>query len=72
MKVYLVITEDRHCDVQVDVYATAEAALEQARRIAEEYKFTPEDPDTLSEPWLFTALSTGGDCVHVEEAEVNS
>lgn len=71
MKVYLVIIEDRHEDVWVEVYATAEAALERAREVVEEYDFTPEEPDLEIPGWLFnTTLSDEGDCVRVEEAEV--
>lgn len=75
MKVYLVIIEDRHHDIEVHVYATAEAALDRAREAVEEYGYEPEDPgDASFDPasgWLFNAcLSIEGDCVHVEEAEV--
>jgi hypothetical protein len=71
MKVYLVIIEDRHIDVQVEVYATAEAALERAREVVDEYGFMPEGPEGLLPNWLFNAtLSVEGDCVRVEEAEV--
>jgi hypothetical protein len=71
VKVYLVILEDRHVDVQVEVYATAEAALDRAHDVVDEYGFTPEEPDAEIPGWLFHAtLSVEGDCVRVEEAEV--
>jgi hypothetical protein len=71
MKVYLVILEDRHADVQVEVYATLAAALRRAIKIMEQYGFTPEEPDAEIPGWLFHAtLSHEGDRVRVEEAEV--
>lgn len=71
MKVYLVIFEDRHCDVQVEVYANTRAAEDAALRIAAEYDFTPEEPDEPVEGWMFHATLSGeGDRVRVQQAEV--
>ena len=72
-KVYLVITEDRHTDVQIEVWADKELALQRARKIATDMlsswlgKLEIEDVPT----WLYYArYSTEGDCVHVEEADI--
>jgi hypothetical protein len=71
MKVYLVILEDRHTDVEVQVYATAAAALRRTIQIMEQYDYTPDEPDEEIPGWMYHAtLSCEGDCVRVEEAEV--
>jgi hypothetical protein len=71
MTVYLVILEDRHTDVSVDVYADKERAIQAAEQIRDSYEYTPEEPDEDIDGWLFNAtLSTEGDCIRVEEAEV--
>lgn len=81
--VWLVITEDRHTDVRVEVYRGEDAALEGAEEIvADEYDYEPTDEDEddaarimASEAvptWPFFAYLSGeGDCVYVTEAEVN-
>jgi hypothetical protein len=71
MKVYLIIIEDRHVDVEVEVYATAKAALDRARWIVARYDYTPEEPDEEIAGWLYHAtLSREGDCLRVAEAKV--
>ncbi len=71
MNVYLVILEDRHTDVQVEVFATKDAALARASQIVEEYEYTPPDPDRPVEGWPFHATLSGeGDRVRVEKAKV--
>ncbi len=72
MTVYLVILEDRHTDVQVEVFMRQEAAMKRAREIVEEYDFGDGGSDLpTSSEWLFGAsLSHEGDYVHVEKAEV--
>lgn len=70
MTVYLVILEDRHTDVQAEVFADREGALKRAAEIVDEYGYDT-DQDTSGTDWLFdAALSGEGDYVRVEEAEV--
>jgi hypothetical protein len=81
MKVYLVIIEDRHTDVQVEVYATADAALGRAVAVAvvdrerHAYGYEPEEGDDDydgSALMFYASTSWEGDCVRVEEAEVKN
>lgn len=71
MTVWLVILEDRHTDVQVEVYGTRADAIERAIAIVDDYDFQPEEPDVLPDGWEFNAtLSCEGDAVRVEKVEV--
>jgi hypothetical protein len=71
MNVYLVILEDRHTDVQVEVFVTKGAAVGRAKQIVEEYDYTPTEPDKPVEGWPFHATLSGeGDRVCVRMARV--
>jgi hypothetical protein len=72
MRVYLAIIEDRHTDVAVCVFSTAEKAIAYAREWAYD---NARSPDRVEEQeidgWLYSATySVEGDAVRVEEAEV--
>jgi hypothetical protein len=72
MTVYLVILEDRHIDVRVEVFAKKVAAIARAEEIAEDYYYyESEEKESANPKWLFQArLSGEGDFIHVESAEV--
>lgn len=71
-EVYLVILEDRHTDVQVEVYQRVEDALERFNKIVKDYGYTPDEPDGPMTGWLANAtLSCEGDCVRVKQVKVN-
>ena len=55
MTVYLVILEDRHVDVQIEVYADKQAALRRAAEIVAKYGYKDDDP-FLPAGWLFNAI----------------
>ena len=70
---YLVIDEDRHCDVGIEIYRSKQKAIARAREIAtgscshqEDYK---EIKCSGSEWIIDITYSCEGDHVHVEEAE---
>jgi hypothetical protein len=65
--VYLVICEDRHLDVQVEVHASKETALSSARCHALGMGWVEQ----VAPEWLFFAENPHeSDQIHVEEAEV--
>lgn len=69
-KVYLVILEDRHTDVQVDVYRAKEDALARAEALTAQYRHVPEEQHVVKK-WLYNRrLSEEGDAIRVEEAAV--
>jgi hypothetical protein len=72
MKVYLVVLEDRHTDVQIEVFAEQPAALARAAEIVAEYDHTPDEDDLeeASEWPYFRRVSVEGDCVTVDEFPV--
>ncbi|MCK5021479.1 MAG: hypothetical protein KAS32_30990 [Candidatus Peribacteraceae bacterium] len=43
MKIYIIVTEDRHTDVEVKPYRDKDAAVEEAKRMAKEYCRFTED-----------------------------
>jgi hypothetical protein len=75
-KVFLVIIEDRHTDVTVHPFSDAGVAIEEAKRVAEEYgrenDYYEEHDYGKDDGWLFFARYTGeGDSVRVVEAELD-
>ena len=71
MKVFLVIIEDRHVDVEVQVFSEKRDAIRVANGIVHLYDYEPEEPDEPVDGWIFHAtLSCEGACVRVKEAEV--
>ena len=71
MQVFLVILENRHTDVQVEVFSDEAKAVERAKAIVEDYDYEPEEPDEEIDGWIFNAtLSPEGDAVRVEMASV--
>ena len=77
MKLYVVILEDRHTDVEVSLYADKDKAVESARATAHEsarggWKVSEEIPKGAIGDWLYHA-NYGEDCnVRVEETEVHA
>lgn len=73
MKVYLLIIEDRHIDVEVEVYLNKEKAINKAKMtaaIAVEYSHGEIEEQQI-EGWLYFArYSVEGDCIRVEEKRV--
>jgi hypothetical protein len=71
MQVFLVIIEDRHTDVQVEVFAAEASAISRAKAIVAEYDYEPEEPDEAIDGWLFNAtLSCEDDCLRVQAADM--
>ena len=72
MKAYLVIIEDHHVDVQVVVFRRKEDAIEYAKDVVEVYEVSLDDIEIDRDDLiLFAELSCEGDCVRVEEVDVN-
>ena len=75
MKIYLVIHEDRHTDVEVEAFSDKEKSIEYARKRAkscvhEDYLEDYQESDILG--WLFFASYSGvGDSVRVIEVELD-
>lgn len=75
MKVYVAMVEDRHTDTEAFVFSTLEAAIEFARRTAQE---TASDPEDIEERppgarWLFNIhYSCESDRVRVVEKEIDA
>jgi hypothetical protein len=74
LKVFIVIVEDRHCDVLAYPFFDKDAAINEAKRIAKQYAsndFYEEHDYGRGEGWLFYAnYSVEGDCVRVIETNV--
>ena len=72
MEIYLVITEDRHCDVDVEPFYNSDKAVTRAREIAQESTTRTEDyQESSMDDWLFYATySCEGDSVHVVSVEM--
>lgn len=78
MTVFLVILEDHHADVQVEVFSTQEKAMDRFDEIVEQYDeiyhHEPEEgeDDSLGAGWIATkTLSCESDYVRVEMATVD-
>jgi hypothetical protein len=75
MSVFIVILEDRHIDVKVEVFRTKKDAKVRAAEIVTEYDNYNDRKDRSGwkkpDEWLFFRyLSCEGDCVRVEEMEL--
>jgi len=79
-KVYVVITEDRHTDVEVDLFTTADAAIEFAKQRAADWRqFPPEEYEGDDEVGVqeiegrlyHETYSGEGDCVWVIEKDIH-
>ena len=73
--IYIVVLNDRHIDTQVTPFASAEAAISDAKRQASDLCRYPEDyheePELCTESWIFSATySCEGDHVHVVKTEL--
>jgi hypothetical protein len=70
MKVYVLITEDRHIDVLVDLFKNKDRAIKTAETRAKEYAkaYHSEVETEKIEGWVYYAkYSLDGDCVRVVE-----
>ncbi len=79
MKLFIVIVEDRHTDVECYPFDTSEVAIKfakkQARLIATHDGAWPNARATIEQcdGWLYAArCSSEGDYVHVVEKELNA
>lgn len=74
MKVYVIIVQDHHADVEVEVYADKDRAISKARLLAVEYgrEHTEDYEEKQIADWCFHATySCEGDCVTVLEKTIN-
>jgi len=73
MTVYVVLIEDRHSDVGVEIFLDASRAIEYAENIALEYSSYPDDIEVVkSEGRLYHAIYAGdSDAVTVISKEVH-
>jgi len=70
MKIYLVVWEDRHQDVQVDAFKEKKDALEHLDDIVSNYDI-PDQEGMNDTEWIrYVRLSHEGDYVRVEETEM--
>lgn len=77
MKLWVVLIEDRHSDVEVEVWLSRDEALERAAELVVEYSRYPEDLSSgdlndamIQSGWIFYMRYSGeGDCVRVVETE---
>lgn len=62
MEVFVVIIEDRHCDVQCEVFSTRDLAVDYARGISERHASSIDDIDERLTPemkdsgWVYFAI----------------
>ncbi len=76
MKIYIVIVEDRHADVEVRPFSDSDTAITEARRVAESSArgFDIEEVDcSRVDNWLFCAeYSCEGDRVTVAVSDLDN
>lgn len=74
MKAYVLIIDDRHCDTDVRVFTTAEAAVGAANAIATEYARSPSEieGEAYDGSLVWIRYGVEGDHVAVVEREVES
>ena len=67
MDVYVVILEDRHLDVDVELFTSRDKAIERAKVLVIEYNRHPEDiKDVIIDGWEYCCqYSCEGDFVRV-------
>lgn len=71
--VFVVIIEDRHSDVGVEVWTDRDSAIERAKALAKEYAgYNDCSPEQKTVPgWeYYTCYSCEGDCVRVVRVKV--
>lgn len=72
MKIYVAIIEDRHTDVNVEVFTRPEPAIAFAKERAIEIARGEEIVEEPISSWLYDAIcGVEGDAVRVEEQEMN-
>jgi hypothetical protein len=71
-RVFVVLIEDRHADVDVEVYTDRDKAIARGRELAKEYCRYEDDYEENTNPaWLFNATySCEGDNITVYEREL--
>ena len=74
MKIYCVIIEDRHFEVEIEAWADKDAAITRARSLAKKYcRFEEDYEERQLANWVFyAAYSCESDFVRVVECEVNN
>ena len=72
MKVYVVVLEDRHIDIQVEVFKDRGEAIAEAKRQAKDgCRYGEDYKEHNYDGWEFHAdFSCEGDCVFVKEVEL--
>lgn len=70
--VYVVIVEDRHADVDIEIWADEQAAIGRARELAKKYCRYPEDyKESQIADWLFYVVySCENDCCRVVKRQI--
>jgi hypothetical protein len=69
-EIYVVLIEDRHCDVGVELLATKDYAISRARKLAAEYG-NPEDiKETTVDGLPYIVYSIEGDSITVLKKNV--
>jgi hypothetical protein len=72
MTVYIAILEDRHIDVQAEVFTTAEKAIAYAKAFMLANAAYPDEIEEDPEIGIYHATySSEGDCVSVVESELD-
>lgn len=78
MYVFVVITEDRHCDVNVELFYTSTGAINYAKKIANDNVTDSKDVEEGMTKLMkergfiyFARYSTEGDCVSVKKKKLN-
>ena len=76
MTVYIVMIEDRHTDVEVEVYSDETRAIARGKELAQEYAGAGNEEEYLTTEmvksgWLYNATySCEGDSVSVQRKEL--
>lgn len=77
--VFVVITQDRHVDIDVTLFTTADAAISYARKeVRDNLRYSDDLDEDLTDNmraagWLYYGCySCEGDCVRVVEREIKS
>lgn len=79
---YVVMIEDRHTDVEVELFISKEKAIKRAKTIFNEYKYEDDEDEDMGETeldfeaiedgWIYSAIySSEGDKVSVRECKLN-